>query len=119
MSDRGAHSGSTGLLVMAFATGALVGAGAALLLAPESGQAMRRRIAQGAKAAQEELSDVAAETREAVGALTKDARQTLRQTASRLGAAIGATRDAMTSDAESVAGDVIVRAPVRRISNRK
>jgi hypothetical protein len=50
-----------------------------------------------------------------VGALTKDARQTLRQTASRLGAALGATRDAIKSDVERVITDV----PVRRISNKK
>jgi gas vesicle protein len=112
-------TGLTGLFAMAFVTGALVGAGAALLLAPEPGKAMRRRLAHGAKAAQEELSDVAAETREAVGALTKDARQTLRQTASRLGAALSATRDAIKSDVDPAAGEASVRTPVRRISNRK
>jgi gas vesicle protein len=115
MTHSGAARGNTGLVMMAFLTGALVGAGAALLLAPEAGRAMRRRLAQGAKAAQEEFADVAAETREAVGALTKDARQTLRQTASRLGAALGATRDAIKSDVEPVITDI----PVRRISNKK
>jgi gas vesicle protein len=108
---------------MAFLSGALVGAAAALLLAPEPGKAMRRRLAHGAKAAQEELSDVAAETREAVGALTKDARQTLRQTASRLSAALGATRDAITGDVDAMTkeppGRASVSASVRRISNRQ
>jgi gas vesicle protein len=116
-------TGSTGLVAMAFLSGALVGAATALLLAPEPGKTLRRRLAHGAKAAQEELSDVAAETREAVGALTKDARQTLRQTASRLSAALGATRDAITSDVEAMTKEPPIRAsvsaPVRRISNRQ
>jgi gas vesicle protein len=94
-------SGYGGVIALAFVAGALIGAGTGLLLAPEPGRSMRRRLAHGADAAQEELSGVAAETREALGALTKDARQTLRQTASRLGAALDAAREALKSDIAS------------------
>jgi gas vesicle protein len=90
------------VIALAFLAGALIGSAAALLVAPEPGQRMRRRLAHGAKTAQEELSGVAAETREAFGALTKDARQTLRQTASRLGAVVEATREALSGDVEPV-----------------
>jgi gas vesicle protein len=115
MSHSREQGGSFAAITWAFVIGAITGAGAAFLLAPEPGRTMRRRLAQGAKIAQEELTDVAAETREALGALTKDARQTLRQTASRLTAALGATRDAITTDTEATSPEP---AP-RRIQSRK
>lgn len=106
MSSRTAQRDShTGTMTLAFVIGALVGAGTAILLAPEPGNRMRKRLLDGARAAQEELAGVAAETREAFGVLTKDARQTLRQTASRLNAALEATREAISGEDEQ---------PVRR-----
>ena len=104
----------TGTIMMAFLIGALVGAGTAMLLAPEPGIRMRRRLVDGARAAQEELAGVAAETKEAFGMLTKDARQTLRQTASRLNAALEATRDAITGEE-----DPGVRRLPTKTANRK
>lgn len=86
-------------LSIAFAVGAAVGAGLALFTTPHSGGEMRRRIASGVKTAQEELSEVVEETRGAVGALTKDARQTLRHTALRLTDVVSATKDAFQADA--------------------
>lgn len=83
---------------IAFIIGAAVGAGVALFTAPHSGNEMRRRIASGMKTAQEELSEVAEETREAVGALSKDARQTLRHTALRLTDVVAAAKDAFTAE---------------------
>lgn len=87
-------------LSIAFAVGAAVGAGVALFTTPHSGGEMRRRIASGMKTAQEEFSEVIEETRGAVGALTKDARQTLRHTALRLTDVVSATKDAFQADAE-------------------
>jgi gas vesicle protein len=115
MSQSREECGSIGILAGVFVAGALIGAGTALLLTPESGRRMRRRLALGARAAQEELTGVATETREAFGALTKDARQTLRQTASRLTAALEATRDAITGDAEPAATEP----ELRRVPSRK
>lgn len=89
---------SRGAIALAFLAGFLIGASTALLLAPEPGSEIRRRLARCAKTAQEELADVAAETRGALEALTKDARQTIRQTASRLGDVVEATKDALTAD---------------------
>jgi gas vesicle protein len=86
-------------LSIAFAVGAAVGAGVALVMTPHSGGEMRRRIASGAKTAQEQLSGVVEETVGAVGALTKDARQTLRHTALRLTNVVSATKDAFQADA--------------------
>ncbi|MEP6886796.1 MAG: YtxH domain-containing protein [Nitrospirales bacterium] len=86
-------------LSIAFAVGAAVGAAVALFTTPHSGGEMRRRIASGVKTAQEELSEVVEETRGAVGALTKDARQTLRYTALRLTDVVSATKDAFQAEA--------------------
>lgn len=86
-------------LSIAFAVGAAVGAGMALLMTPHSGGEMRRRIICGVKTAQGELGEVIEETRGAVEALTKDARQTLRYTALRLTDVASATKHAFQADA--------------------
>lgn len=88
-------------LSVAFTIGAAVGAGVALYMAPHSGSEMRRRITSGAKTAQEELSEVVEETRGAIEALAKDARQTLRQTAWRLTEVVTATKDAFQAEADA------------------
>jgi gas vesicle protein len=95
---------STGDVLAVFLAGAVMGAGVALLAAPESGARMRRRLARGARTAQEELAGVVEGTREALEALTKDARQTLRHTAMRLTDAMEATKDALKSDADPLKG---------------
>jgi len=93
-------------LSIAFVIGAAVGAGVALCTAPHSGSEMRRRIALGAKTAQEELSEVVEETRGAVEALTKDARQTVRHTVWRLTEAVTAMKEAFQAE-----GDALKRMP--------
>jgi gas vesicle protein len=88
-------------LSVAFTIGAAVGAGVALYMAPHSGSEMRRRITSGAKTAQEELSEVVEETRGAIEALAKDARQTLKQTAWRLTEVVTATKEAFHAEADA------------------
>lgn len=83
-----------------FIGGFILGASAAFLLAPEPGSILRERLSRGAKTAQEELSDMALETKEAVGHLTKEAQRTVKQTASRFSAAVDATKEALTTDKE-------------------
>ena len=95
---------SSAAVAIAFLIGVALGAGTALLMAPESGPRMRRRLRQSARIAQEEFADVALETREALEALGKDARQTIRQTASRLSAALGATKEALTTEGRTLRG---------------
>jgi gas vesicle protein len=97
--DHGPGGGcSGGTVACAFLFGILTGMGAALLLAPERGDTLRRRLVRGAKVAGEELADVASETREAMEAIGKDARQTLKRTASRLSSALDATKAALQKD---------------------
>ena len=95
---------STGDVLAVFLAGAVMGAGVALFAAPESGARIRRRLVRGAKTCQEELAGVVEDTREALEALTKDARQTLRHTASRLSDAMEATKEALKSDADPPKG---------------
>lgn len=95
---------STAAVMLAFLSGAAIGAIGALLLAPESGSDIRQRLGRGIKTAHEELTDVAVETRDALEALTKDARQTIRQTAARLNAALEATRDALQTEINAAKG---------------
>ena len=73
-----------------------------IYMAPHSGSEMRRRLALGAKTAQEELSEVVEETCVALEALAKDARQTLRQTAWRLTEVVTATKDAFQAEADAL-----------------
>jgi gas vesicle protein len=91
---------STGAVAFAFLAGAVIGAGAVLLLTPEGGSAVRRRLLRGVGTAQEELAGIITETREALEVLTKDARQTVKRTASRLKAAVDATSQAMKASVE-------------------
>jgi len=92
---------SGGAVTFAFLAGALIGVCAALLVTPESGAVMRKRLLRGAKIAQEELAEMVTETREAVEALGKDARQTLKRTATRFNTAIETTKEAIKAGSES------------------
>lgn len=99
MEDKACRQESGGsTLLWAFFSGAAFGASLAILLAPEPGSMVRGRLARGAKTAQNELSSVACGTMDAVEALGKDARQTVKQTATRLNAAIEATKAAMKAE---------------------
>jgi gas vesicle protein len=97
-SDEKIRSGgmcSGGAVALAFLGGGLIGACAALLVTPESGAVLRKRLLRGAKTAQDELAEMATETREAVEALGKDARQALKRTATRFNTAIETTKEAI------------------------
>jgi gas vesicle protein len=58
--------GSGGSLVVAFVIGAVAGAAVALLLAPASGEEMRRMIAEKAREGREKANEAAREGREFV-----------------------------------------------------
>ena len=83
-----------------FISGVILGAGAALLLTPEPGNTLRNRLARGAKTAQDELSEMASDTKDTIHTLTKDTQQTLKRAASRVTAAVDATKQSVktTSD---------------------
>jgi hypothetical protein len=60
----------------------------AAFVTPEDGSAVRQRLSRGAKNIRTEVPQLISDSREAYGAVAKDARQTFRQTVSRLTAIV-------------------------------
>lgn len=81
-----------------FISGLILGAGAAILMAPEPGASLRGRLAKGARTAQEEFTDVANETKEAFRSISQDTQRTVKQAASRITNAVEATKQAVIAD---------------------
>ncbi|MCA9470821.1 MAG: YtxH domain-containing protein [Nitrospirales bacterium] len=81
-----------------FIAGVVLGAGAALLMAPESGSILRGRISRGARTAQDEISDMAANTKDALSTLSRDTQQSLKHAATRVTAAVDATKQSVKSE---------------------
>ena len=78
-----------------FIAGAIMGAGAALLLAPEAGNDLRARIARGAKTAQDEFSGMASDTKETMQTWKSDAQEKVKHATSRVNAAVDATKQSV------------------------
>ena len=96
--DSQGNSGDSGMVnTFVFVAGFLLGAGAALLLAPETGANIRERLSRGVKTAQDEFSGVAADTKDAFNTLSQDAQHAMKHTATRFNAAMEATKDAIKS----------------------
>jgi gas vesicle protein len=81
-----------------FIAGFLLGAGTAILLTPDSGSQLRRRLTRGAKTAQEEFSDMASQTKEAMQAWSEEAKTTMKQAATRVNSAVDATKQAVKTE---------------------
>jgi gas vesicle protein len=81
-----------------FIAGFLLAAGTAMLLTPETGSQLRSRLARGAKTAQDEFSDMASQTREAMQAWSEEAKKSMKQAATRVNSAVGATKQAVKTD---------------------
>jgi gas vesicle protein len=71
-------SSSTGLTLMGFALGAVVGAGLALLLAPASGRRTRQRLATTARRWSESAGHTLDQARDTVTELGTDAKSAVR-----------------------------------------
>ena len=92
------NSGDSGMVnTFVFIAGFLLGAGAALLLAPETGANVRERLSRGVRTAQDQFSDVAADTKDAFNSLSQEAQHAVKHTATRFNAAMEATKDAIKS----------------------
>ncbi len=96
-------SDSCWVTTFVFIWGFILGAGSAILMAPEPGPVLRERLARGAKTAQEEFSGVADETKEAFRSLSQDTQRTVKQAASRFSSAFESTKQAIASDPPSSA----------------
>lgn len=83
-----------------FISGFILGAGAAIFMAPEPGASLRGRLAKGARTAQEEFAEVANETKDAFRSISQDTQRTVKQAASRITNAVEATKQAVIANEE-------------------
>ncbi|MEJ2230564.1 MAG: YtxH domain-containing protein [Nitrospirales bacterium] len=81
-----------------FIAGFLLGAGTAILLTPETGSQHRSRLTRGAKTAQDEFSDMASQTKEAMQAWSEETKKTMKQAANRVNSAVDATKQAVKAE---------------------
>lgn len=98
MNDQGSGGDSCWVNTFVFVAGFLLGAGAALLVAPEAGANLRERLSRGVKTAQDEFADVATDTKETFSSLSRDAQKAMQHTATRFTEAVDATKQAIVQD---------------------
>jgi len=89
---------STGTVVIAFLVGGLVGAGVALLTAPQSGKETREKIKELAGEAKEKIKCVAEDAKEKIQDSYKHARETVGDRKHMVVAAIEAGKKAMEEE---------------------
>ncbi len=93
--DNGYWAGSMGF---AFLAGAIIGMGAALLLAPQSGAVTRRQLKTYAEKAEEEMWGKAKEVRATLDTTIEQGKQFIKEKKSDLTAAFEAGKDAIKKD---------------------
>ncbi len=98
MDEHTTHGDSSWVNTFVFIAGVLLGAGTAILLTPETGSQLRNRLARGAKTAQDEFSDMASQTKEAMQAWSEEAKKTMKQAANRVNSAVDSTKQAVKTE---------------------
>ena len=102
MDDQTTHQDTGWVNTFVFIAGFLLGAGTAVMLTPESGSQLRNRLSRGAKTAQDEFSDMAVQTKEAVNSWSQEAKESMKHAAARVNSAVDATKQSVkTSPPES------------------
>ncbi len=94
----GSHVGTT---LLGFALGAAVGAGVALLLAPQSGKRTRARLAQGARHSGQLATDTLDHARTVAGDTVEQARVAATSLGDDVLTAVKAGRDSFTKERAS------------------
>ena len=97
--DNGYSAGSVGFALLA---GAIIGAGAVVLLAPQSGAATRKLLKTYAEKAEEDMREAAHEVRATLETTIAQGKQFIKTTQSDLTAAVEAGKDAMKKCTTSV-----------------
>jgi len=100
MKDEGFGSGS---LLLSFLLGGVVGAGLALLIAPQSGEATRRKIKELADDIKDKTNEYLNETKDKVSAAADEGRGFYDEKKSLVKAAIDAGKDAYEKEKEKLA----------------
>jgi len=104
MSSDDRDNGST-TVILAFLTGAAVGAVAALLLAPQTGQESRDQLRGYARRAETNLREVADRAGEAVDEAVEKGREFFKEKKTVLNEAFEAGREAMKREKDRILGD--------------
>lgn len=105
MAEESMHQDTGWVNTFVFIAGFLLGAGTAIMLTPESGTQLRSRLSRGAKTAQDEFADMAAQTKEAVNAWSQEAKDTMRHAAARVHTAVDATKQSVTMPTQEILED--------------
>ena len=92
------HGYSTGSVAFAFLAGAVIGAGAALLLAPQSGAETRTMLKRYAEEAEEEALEKAKEVKATLDTAIEHGKQFINEKKSVLTAAFEAGKEAMKKE---------------------
>ncbi len=95
MSDNNGQGDSTWVNTFVFIAGFLLGAGTAIMMTPESGSQIRNRLVRGARTAQDEFSEMAAQTKEAMQSWSEEAKETMKHAATRVNSAVDTTKQAV------------------------
>ena len=105
MSENHGQGDSNWVNTFVFIAGFLLGAGTAIMLTPESGSQLRTRIARGARTAQDEVSEMATETKEAMQAWSDEAKETMKHAANRVNSAVDTTKQAVKTSPQETFDD--------------
>jgi len=105
MSENQGQGDSSWVNTFVFIAGFLLGAGTAIMLTPESGSQLRTRIARGARTAQDEFSEMATETKEAMQAWSDEAKETMKHAADRVNSAVDTTKQAVKTSTQETFDD--------------
>jgi gas vesicle protein len=90
----------TGTMLLSFIAGAAVGVGAALLLAPKTGEEMRGRIKDMADDAVDKIKEYANEAQDKIRASYEDGKEVVLEKKSIITSAIEAGKEAMDREKE-------------------
>lgn len=85
---------SSGAVLLSFLLGGLVGAGFALLLAPQSGEETRRRIKDMAEGAKEKASEYVSHTKEKIASTIEKGKHVIDEKKGAISAAFEAGKEA-------------------------
>ncbi len=105
MSDNNGQSDSIWVNAFVFIGGFLLGAGTAIMLTPESGSQLRNRLVRGARTAQDEFSEMAAQTKEAMQTWSEEAKETMKHAATRVNSAVDTTKQAVKTSLQETVDD--------------
>ncbi len=98
MADQQEGCSGAGMTVLVFLSGAILGATAAMLYAPNSGQETRRAIKGYARRTEGEVLDKAKEIRADLSRTVEEAKRYLKETEATIAAALAAGKEAFKKD---------------------